>query len=276
MIMPIMNGNQLVEAIRKESYSQKIMILTGLNDFNEMKDVINLGIDGIMLKPFQEKTVFPILLRVLSMLKAKKLLKQQYLQLKFLSQENVELKSNAHIHSHQVENKTKYKIRTSYNNTKHQVSDFYEALDYTNIDNADQLMHDFDELEGKLFHLFNEKNITAIEHTILESLLVFNHLGEFMSNFRDFELAGESAFNLINFIRSLDFSLLEDVSKKELFMEIYFSIIEDSQQWLKIIFTNNDQENINYFDASFANSCLELEAIFTNIIEEETGELEFF
>lgn len=286
MVMPVMDGNELISKIRKESNSQRIMVLSGLENLNEMRDIIDHGVDGIMLKPFKEEKVFPILLRVLSMVKAKKILKQQYIQLRVLSKENVSLKNDAikiqeiplsEEVTSKAEDKSKYAIRKSFIKDQEKTEDFFESLDYENIDDADKLQYELEDMEAKLFHLKKSDNLEDIRLVILESTNIFIALKIFMEKLHSFEVASDASSNLVEYIENLDFSVMEDESKRSLFLEVYISMFEDIYKWIKIVFVDNDKENINYFDASFANSCLELEAVFSgNMIEEDDCELEFF
>jgi len=285
MIMPVMDGNELIAKIRAESNSQKIMVLSGLSNLNEMREIINHGVDGIMLKPFKEETVFPILLRVLSMVKAKKIMKQQYLQLQFLSQENIDLKSCALEHQphelvHDSDNQPsiKYKIRESFaKGTDKDAIEFYESLDYENIDDADKLQHELEEIEVRLFALSSSDSIDTIQEILLASLATLSSVSALMESLGGFDVASESALHIVEYIKNLDFTHFEDSEKRDLFIHIYISMFEDTQKWIETVFIDNDRENINYFDASLANTCLELETVFSEgIHEDDDSELEFF
>ena len=290
MMMPVMDGTELITKIREKSNSQRIMVLSGLENLNEMRDVINLGIDGIMMKPFKEEKVFPILLRVLSMVKAKRMLKQQHLQLQFLSKENIELKTkvlqkdSTNVEEvdiiekapQDVPKESKYNIRHSFKKDNEKTEDFYDSLGYERMDFVDRIQHDLEDMEAKLFRLHKEDDISNLKETILNSSNIFKSIGIFMDELKNFEVATDSVYHLIDYLENCDFSKMKDREKKDLFLEIYISIFEDTQKWLEIVFIDNDRENINYFDASFANSCLELESIFSEDINEDDCELEFF
>ena len=66
--MPRMNGLELVQMIRKESQTQKIVILSAYNESNLLLETIKLGVDGYLTKPVNmqemeqvlEKTVHSI------------------------------------------------------------------------------------------------------------------------------------------------------------------------------------------------------------------------
>ena len=62
-----------------------------------------------------------------------------------------------------------------------------------------------------------------------------------------------------------------------MFVEILIGLGKDLELWIKEIFIKRDAQDIHYFDASFANNCLELEIIFhKNELEESADDLEFF
>lgn len=293
MMMPKMNGSQLIEKIRKTSNSQRILILSGVEDLNEMRDVINLGIDGILLKPYKEDNVLPILRRILSMIKAKKTLKKQLIQLRLLSKANIELKiSNSNTDKDTKEElvsdtevklaneslKSKYHIREYIKTKSNQTKDFFEDIEQEDIlEDVDKIIYDIESFESSIIKL-ESKSLEEIKEGLMRSLPVFESLITIMDKLHIFDVANESASNLIRYIESIDINKFEDSVKKRFFFDVYLSLFQDIYQWINMIFIKKDRENINYFDASFANSCLELESIFTDKIEDDDDEddLEFF
>ena len=55
-------------------------------------------------------------------------------------------------------------------------------------------------------------------------------------------------------------------------------MLEDFDKWIDLVFISKKTDNIHYFDASFANTCLELEMIFKSKdnIKYDDDNLEFF
>jgi len=68
--MPHMNGLELVKNIRKESETQKIIIISAYNKSNLLLESINLGIDGYLTKPVAMKELKHVLLKMAHLIHA--------------------------------------------------------------------------------------------------------------------------------------------------------------------------------------------------------------
>ena len=302
IMMPNLDGFGLIEKIRESSSSQHIIVLTSLNDLNEMRAIINYGVDGIILKPYDQEKVLPVLCRVLDVIKTKKIMKRQIFQLKLLSQDNVALKitekksakkkelsqssdivkkdivvEQEKLDNNQAQEKESV-LASKYNIRKTVVGDNAHNLDdivgYEDLDRVDSIMHEIQDIEPLLISLEAEEPEEII-HTLNESTNVIQNLIYLMEDIGTFNVAVEASKNLIDFIHAFDESKLENVEVKELFFDAYLSMFQDIEKWLNMVFVERQASNVNYFDASFANTCLELEAIFMDQVEDDS-ELEFF
>ena len=287
--MPNLDGFGLIRKIRENSNSQHIMVMTSLDNLNDMRDIINLGVDGITLKPYNQDKVLPILARVLETIKTKKVMKRQIFQLKLLSEENIALKESvktATTESSKEQSKIKpepepepkEKLSSKYNIRKTvQGSDALSLdniVDSDDIDNIDTLINSLHEYESLIIKL-ESKPTKEIMDNLISSTDAINSLVNIMNKIGSFSVAHEAGQHLIEFIKNIDVNKLEDKNAKELFFNIYLSMFQDIEKWLTVVFIDKDASNINYFDASFANTCLELEAIFADEVEDDS-ELEFF
>ena len=288
IMMPNLDGFGLINKIRNDSSSQHIIVLTSLDDLNEMRDIINLGVDGVILKPYEQEKVLPVLLRVLDVIKAKKILKRQVFQLKLLSQEKVALKASAkqttkevpHIEQTSIpvtEKKgnslsSKYKIRTTIVGAD--ANTLEDILDYNERENVDSLLQSIQEYESLIITLESEP-FNEILDNLISSTDAITQLVDLMSSIGSFNVAVDAGENLINFIQNLDIDKLQDQDQKEMFFDAYLSMFQDIEKWLNVVFIDKQATNMNYFDASFANTCLELETIFAQDLEDDS-ELEFF
>jgi len=54
------------------------------------------------------------------------------------------------------------------------------------------------------------------------------------------------------------------------------SVLEDLYNWIDMVFVQKNTDNVNYFDASFSNTCLELENIFESETSQDDDSLDFF
>lgn len=71
--MPCMNGLELVEKIRKESETQKIIIISAYNESNLLLKTIDLGVDGYLTKPVATKELQRVLLKIAHLIHAENL-----------------------------------------------------------------------------------------------------------------------------------------------------------------------------------------------------------
>ena len=53
-------------------------------------------------------------------------------------------------------------------------------------------------------------------------------------------------------------------------------LLTDINDWIILVFVQRVASNINYFDASFANGCMEVEMIFAPEDDDDEDGLDFF
>ena len=82
---------------------------------------------------------------------------------------------------------------------------------------------------------------------------------------------------LTSFLNSLSIEHFEDIAQKKLLIEVLLGLGKDLELWIKAIFIDQNTDNIHYFDASFANNSIEIDALFhKDEFEEDDDDLEFF
>jgi len=284
ILMPNLDGYGLIQKIRENSPSQNIVVLTSVDDFNEMKDIVNMGVDGIILKPYDEEKVFSVLNRILKVIKSKKIMKRQIYQLKLLASQSVQLKQGVLkqnkekkvlIEDSVLEKKVqgKYNIRKTFHNAV--ADDVSSDIDYLDMENVDELLSSLNKYESLLVNIETKSNEDIIS-VVLESTEVLTLFISTLKRFSSFDVAIDASTNLNEFILNFDITYLEDKEKKELFFNAYLALFEDISSWLDTMFSGKESGNVNYFDASFANTCLELESIYMILGEDDESDLEFF
>ena len=231
--------------------------------------------------------------RVLEVIKTKKVMKRQIFQLKLLSQENIALKAQEKQYNEEslsAQNKvmessptvvkvkkesalsSKYNIRKTIIGSN--ANELNDSLFHEYESHVDSLIQSIVETEAFIISLESETAENIIDE-LKYSTQSIEELVEVMNSIGSFNVAVEAAENLIQFIQGIELVKLENTDKRELFFDAYLSMFQDIEKWLNTVFIRKEASNINYFDASFANTCLELETIFTDIIEDDS-ELEFF
>jgi len=302
-MMPNIDGFELIKKIRLKSPSQHIIVLSAIIDINEMRSILELGIDGILVKPYNQEKMFNIFARVLKLIHNDKLLKRQSIQLRLLAKENIDAKVTLHenkldlkkslpklIHKEhkvqkehkeekpQKENKeqkdNKYNTRAHLNGGS--AEDFSENLDYFDIDRVEVFQDKIEHYQNKACAIIN-----ASAHESREDLSDIcqglDDLIELLNHFGMFSVTAGATKKLILFITGITEEDLEDRDKKDLLVDGLMAILEDLNKWIEMVFIQKNTDNINYFDASFANTCLELESIFVEVeITDEDESLDFF
>ncbi len=137
------------------------------------------------------------------------------------------------------------------------------------LENFNMLLNDMSICEPLHFHGYLEQ-VAAFYHRLyktVNSLVVFPAIE---NTFKEFA----------HFIENIEPAQVEDSDKQNLLVDALFALSDDLSKWINIIFYEINTDNIHYFDASFANTCLEIEAMF-NEEEAEAAEddeelLEFF
>lgn len=292
ILMPKMNGIELIEKIRLKSNDQKIIVLSGLDDLDELREVISFGVDAIMLKPFDKEKTIAILLRVLKALYNSKIIKLQLKQLRMIAKDNIALKISKQQTQKAISQPIpdvpqatkptksksdklveKYGIRQSVIGESAQ--DFVTTLNMFDIDKVESFLDRLISYEAAVCDIeaFDSQKTKQQLQKIAVALKDFVQI---LNQFGGFSVAQNAAETLFKFIDTLDANKFDDAEKKELFVTIFLSLLEDIEKWIKTIFIDQDASNINYFDASFANTCLELEAIFSTESHDNDDSLEFF
>lgn len=64
IVMPYMDGKQLIEHILTINPHQNIIVVSAYDDSTQLIDFINLGVDGFILKPFDDQKVHTGLFKV--------------------------------------------------------------------------------------------------------------------------------------------------------------------------------------------------------------------
>lgn len=155
--------------------------------------------------------------------------------------------------------------------------EFVESLDVTIVDKIENFQEDLDKYMITLYDMDEAKGDLAMEklRNVIKTLDEFSYI---VGNMVMFPIIEQSFKDLGAFLGSLDEKSFENDEQKKLLTEILLGVGKDLELWINTIFIEKNTKDIHYFDASFANSCVEIEGIFhnDNLEAEDDGELEFF
>ena len=144
------------------------------------------------------------------------------------------------------------------------LDDFREDLD-----NFNMLLNDMSQCEPSHFYGY----LDQVEEFYLR-------LFQTVNGFVVFHAIENTFKGFAGFIANIQREQLEDLDKQNILVDSLFALSDDLSKWISIIFYEKNTDNIHYFDASFASTCLEIESMFNSVeaevVEDDEELLEFF
>lgn len=275
ILMPRLDGFGLIEKIRESSFGQRFIVLTSIDDLNEMREIINLGIDGILQKPFERSKFLEVAYRVSSNVYKEQLLVARTTQLAMASMDKIRLKTSIKQESESAarepkiqKNKMppdsflvkKYAVRTSI--AHEELGDFLNEASYLDLDKMDIFQDKMIACEVELCKTSNFASATKTKQTIMLVAYELREFAEALNLFGKFPVAANAATNLVVYLENLDASFLDETKKRDLMIDLLLLLLQDINAWIVAVFVEQIVRDIHYFDASFANSCLGIEMVF--------------
>lgn len=289
-----MTGTQMCKHIHDIHDEQPIVVVSANNEFMSLVDLINIRVNHFIIKPIRNKEVIKVLFNVCREITDFQLLDHYYKQIEALTdelaQQNRELEETMRSYVEDIERvkngeapKKEIKILASLKDDirfskedKIDAITFIESLDDSVVDKVENFMSEIDRLTVAIYD-FEESDINDKSNNINNIIEIFQMFTDIADVLATFPVAVRSFQAFTNFLRELDVSLDGDEAKKKLFVTVLLGTVQDIEEWIKSIFINSTAKDIHYFDASFANNCLEIEAMFTDSeIESDDDDLEFF
>lgn len=274
LTMPLMGGLELAEKIRMHNSEQNILILSGHSESDKLITLINLGIDGFLLKPVD-------LSRVLTQLNKSAQAIYDHKMFDYFSttleETNQELRnSNAELHKALAEIK-RMKESEPLNIPHEQLSgrelnDDEKMMLYTRSEKMsaaefhsvhpfelDKTNEDLEILEDN----FNVLLVSAERNINQETLSVLSRIVH--SYAKELEMIPQ--FSALSYgIQQLatTFDSIEDVSKIPSIMPMLTSLFDNLEQWRRGIFFYRNVEDIHYMDNSLISDALSLQGMLSN------------
>ncbi|MFZ2891209.1 hypothetical protein [Sulfuricurvum sp.] len=291
---------ELFKAIRKKSYEQKIIIALASNDYNDLRDIIARGIDGVISGPSDEISIVSVFQRLLRDISDRKLLHSYITQLSIMAKDNADLRVRARNQpaqsSESVEAKSdslpqddtpsettpaspslidKYSVRTTFKNTS--MAKAVREIDVFSLERIDKFRENIYSYQQQLIDL-DIADTQTTKTVIIKTTDGLLKIIEVINDLNLFPVTVQAALHMSTFIRDIDPAIFENLEKKNLIIDIIVALFDDLDKWIETVFINQDLEFVNYFDASFANTCLELESAFSteSPLNDEDDALEFF
>lgn len=154
--------------------------------------------------------------------------------------------------------------------------EFMQSLDSTIVDKVEEFEEELDDYAMILYDIEKLDTTSSLEK-ILDINKILIKFSNTVENITAFPIIAETFSELTNFLSSLESESFEDREQKKLLVEVLLGLGKDLELWIKAIFIDRSTDDIHYFDASFANNCIEIEALFRkDEFESDDGDLEFF
>lgn len=264
--MPKMNGIELSRAIKSRNSNQCILVLSGYID-NFVIDLIDIGINGLILKPYDHTKFFQTLCKNVENIA----LKKEFNRLMF-KQRNRPIKA-IKTQAVLVNKKIKEEEKNSFN-IKNIDTSLNKKIKNLNISSWDSIKDDIKELNYNMAEVIDyimlngvsQKYIDDLSHLFnayYSSLLLVDDLEEFSSIFQD----------IAEFFDILD---LEEMSENIIEnFDMYLYIYDDLIEFFEIVFEKKNVEDINYLTDSLKSSVYQMKCSLSNA-ELEEEELEIF
>ncbi len=178
-------------------------------------------------------------------------------------------KNSAEILREEIEEARALDLRYS-THEKVSAEELSAELDPSMEDKIENFDEDLELLRVRIYD-FEEASAEAVRgilSLIVDSLQQFSVIIE---NIGLFNVITRTFYNFTNFLNSLDETVLDDLQKRLLLATLLKGLVDDLDHWIVNIFIERNTPDIHYFDASFAENCLEIESIF---LEEESDDSE--
>lgn len=288
-------GNlELFKQIRKKSYEQKIIFALKDQNYNDLKELFNKGIDGIIASPSDEETLMVIFQRLLRDISDRKLLHSYITQLSIMAKDNADLRIMARNqtapqplpseepHPSKEPNSEKpasslidkYGVRTSFKGNK--TAEMIRDIDMFSLEKIDLFRERIHTYHHQLVNL-DLADAETTKATILKTIDGLLKIIDVINDLNLFPVTVQAALHMSSFVNEIDSAVFDESEKKNLIIDILVAMFDDLDRWIETVFIQQDLEYVNYFDASFANTCLELESAFiSEAPPSDDDALEFF
>jgi DNA-binding response OmpR family regulator/DNA-binding ferritin-like protein (Dps family) len=271
------NGIELTQAIKAINYDKAVIVLSSFDENDELVELINLGVDGFLKKPFEAQTFFDLILKVSRHISKKK--EDEKHRIKTL------IRVITQAQRHEPESATEQEItqalietpnesleeeekciKNYLKNMTEESNDLYLELKYA-IEDLIEINHDFgDEID--LLHLKNDTS--NVIHRISE---LINRYYSTLSSITGFV---EVAQTLNEFSQALSQLNIESLSEDQIdALDMLEFVQSDISSFIDNIFVTQSVDNIEYFKDSLKSSIDDI-LVKVGVKEEESGDIDFF
>lgn len=262
--MPNMNGIELISEIRNTNDDLAIVVTSAYNESEYYSKLIELGVDGFILKPLEIVQFMYTIARICKNIqnaKEKELLKKE-----ILSEQNRNIAYAKAISSGRELSKHELTLlRKSYKPISAQ--EFSSAY-LSKLDIYAEELELLDEQADLYINRFVGQNDVDAKNWLVR---IFDKYSKIVASLKEFD---NLSVALEKF--ALTIEAIEKIENQESIKDLLFGVTDNLRRWRKSIFTNKDVDNIHYLDASLINDCIQIEVLLSGVDVKLEGELEFF
>ena len=272
--MPNMNGVEMSALIKEENCEQPIIVLSAHNEGDYLIDLINIGVDGFLLKPIQTEFLVKTLGRICRGIHDSKLLvvyqekmEESYMEM-MRQRDELQERLDAQIAS---ENKNIGLVEVVKEAVKNedvdlQASDLnFFTKEFESISAAEFIANyptDLDIYGDKLLNIGEKIDIVVnkfvrepSEDGAIELSNYFLQYAEVISSIPEFINLNYAINQLSEVFAQMDCS--KDISG---YFDLILAISQELEKWRESIFELQSADDIHYLDSSLISDCVMLES----------------
>jgi DNA-binding NarL/FixJ family response regulator len=275
--IPDMDMIEELAKIRQVNKFANIIVFSEEATKEQLIRLINLKLSGYIPKPCSEEQLLKQLITVCE---------DAYYNRYFKESEPDESKEEIESVAEQSVQQETIKIAGDLRESiRHTIHDKIDALNFVSMLTPEEYekVADFnDELDSFYVNVSNLKYKSLQEVASLLPYLssYFNNFYTMVNNIYRFPIISTAFYNFSEFLYSIKPDEIHDREKVDFLLDSMLGLIGDFQGWIENVFIQQNTNNVNYLDASFASTCVEIEAIFRDKQvdrgDDEEEALEFF
>lgn len=255
IMMPKLSGLEVLKIIRAEIEAKqpKIIMVTALDQQDIKDEAKNLGADGYISKPFDNKEIFDVLDRYIQNVVD---VQNEDEFLDFDGEDDFfdfdEEDDSLGIQKDMMEefNKSHKKVSAE------KFLKEYESINY--------MVDDLEELEDDIYEYVDNLYDENLEESMENINLTLDRYAHFLNSFLEFQELSTSINLLSRILEKSDFSETS-AKNKQIVADFIRTILNDLVSWKNHVFIDQDAVDVFYLNASLLNSCIQLENVLKEI-----------
>jgi len=252
LTMPRMNGILLTQQIKEMDESQKIIIISAHSESEKLIELMNIGVDGFLLKPLNVPHMITQLSKVCLDAYNQKMLHYLSLMLEETNQElretNIELEGAlneiAYCKTHKEHHINGHSTQVSAK--KNNPNEFYIVYDFE-IDKANESLENLE-------YLFNLLLLHVDQNTKLQLVHIVHEYGVVLEVFKDFS-------SIKNAMQELEahFKTIDDLSTLHSLWPTITTLFDDLENWRKGLLEYKNVDDIDFMCTDIVQKILKIQ-----------------